>query len=459
MNFAEKFNHSNRQHILMITNHGMHHWKIIPGLPDTGGQNVFVNQFSDAMAKAGFKITIVNRGGYASPVNGEMRKGIHYKDENQRIMYLEDECADFVRKEDMDAQLPMLLENLKKQLDEEGSEIDYIISHYWDGAKLGVLYNRTLAKRKKHIWVPHSLGQVKKRNVNPEEWNKLRIDERIENEKLIIQEVDQIASTSSIIGQSLKNDYGYGDKMLFLPPCVNSDRYFPHEIPANHNIWNFLENHGQLRAEEIRNGRIITEISRTDSTKRKDVLIKAFAQVYPDFPETVLVLTIDPQNKQLSEELVQLIHVLGIQERVVVLGSVWEELPDIYAVTDIYCTPSVMEGFGMTPQEAAATRVPVVSSNLVPFVVEYLLGDDAQVLKIKGQPTNIQAGAGALVVPADDVEGFAQALTWLLSHNEKRDKMGGAAYHITIPYFTWGNIVREFLREGGIKSGDGGEAL
>jgi hypothetical protein len=58
MKFAEEFKKSTRTHILMITNHGMHHWKIIPGLPDTGGQNVFVNEFSDALANQGFRIRI-----------------------------------------------------------------------------------------------------------------------------------------------------------------------------------------------------------------------------------------------------------------------------------------------------------------------------------------------------------------------------------------------------------------
>ncbi|WP_211314286.1 glycosyltransferase [Pelolinea submarina] len=452
MKFAEEFKKSTRAHILMITNHGMHHWNIIPGLPDTGGQNVFVNEFSDALANQGYRITIINRGGYANPVSGEMRKGILYKDENQRIMYLEDGRGEFISKEDMDAQMPALLENLKQQLKEEGSKVDVIISHYWDGAKLGILYNQTLSKKKTHIWVPHSLGDVKKRNINSTEWDKLRIDNRIDNEISIIQEVDQIASTSSIIEQSLKNDYGFTGKMLFLPPCVNSERYCPHKIADDHPVWEFLEHHGQMKAEEIRTSRIITEISRTDSTKRKDVLIKAFTQVQQEFKNTVLVLTIDRQNSQLYEKLQHLIHASGIQDHVIVLGSVWDELPDIYAITDIYCTPSVMEGFGMTSQEAAATRVPVISSDLVPFVTEYLLGDNVKALIVNGDETQVKKGTGALVVPADDIDGFAMALKWLLSNEEIRKEMGEAAYKITIPYFTWKNIVNAFLTESGVNA-------
>ncbi|MDK2981095.1 MAG: hypothetical protein PWQ55_1442 [Chloroflexota bacterium] len=448
-NLEKQFNSVKRPHILMITNHGMHHWRIVPGLPDTGGQNVFVNQFSQAMAQAGFKISIINRGGYANPVNGETRRGMLYKDAAQRIIYLEDGRPEFVRKEDMDAQLPALLENLQEQVVAQGNPVDCIISHYWDGAKLGVLYNRTLDNPVRHIWVPHSLGAVKKRNVQAAEWENLRIDERIANERAIISAVDRIASTSSIIAQSLKQDYGYTQKLVFLPPCVDPQRYSPHALPEDHPIWDFLAEKARIPAQAIRDGQLITEISRTDDTKRKNILLRAFAHVKEDFPRALLVLTID-EATSLGKELMQLIDVLHLKERVIVLGSVWEQLPDIYAASAVYCTPSVMEGFGMSPQEAAASRVPVVSSDLVPYVGEYLLGADARALVIDGKETSIRRGAGALVVPADDVEGFASALRWLLDHEDERQKMAEAAYRITIPYFTWTNIVREFLRESGL---------
>ena len=43
----------------------------------------------------------------------------------------------------------------------------------------------------KHIWVPHSLGLVKKRNVPPDQWQVLRIEERIQAEKEIIEKEDE----------------------------------------------------------------------------------------------------------------------------------------------------------------------------------------------------------------------------------------------------------------------------
>ena len=447
MNYENLFLTSSRPHILMITNHGIHQWQIIPGLPDTGGQNVFVNQFTETLAREGYKITIVNRGGYAHPVSGEARSGVFYKDENQRILFLNDGLEAFVRKEDMDERLPFLSESLQKHLTEENLKVNLIISHYWDGAKLGLLFNQAQEKPLKHIWVPHSLGAIKKRNVKPEQWSILRIDERIENEKKIVFQVDGIAATSAIVEQSLKRDYDYPEKTLFLPPCVDPERYYPHEVAENAPIWTFLSRFCGLTPEEISQSQIISEISRTDKTKRKDVLIRAFAQVLQKYPHTLLAIAVEKSDTGLPKDLLDLIRSLGIEKNVAVLGSVWNELPEIYAVTDIYCTPSIMEGFGMTPQEAAATAVPVVSSHLVPFVMEYLLGDQVQEVSHVGSEQPLKLGQGAIIVQADDVEGFSYALELLLDNPDLRRKLGEKAYQITIPYFTWRNVVKEFLGE------------
>jgi glycosyltransferase involved in cell wall biosynthesis len=437
---------SSRPHILMITNHGIHQWKIIPGLPDTGGQNVFVNQFTNSLAKQGYKITIINRGGYKHPVSGESRRGVHYKDENQRILYLEDGLRAFVRKEDMEERLPLLSKALENHLGEEEQKADLIISHYWDGAKLGILFNQTRENPIPHIWVPHSLGIIKKKNVNPEQWKELRIDERVENEKSILQIVDGVASTSANIEKSLREDYEFLEKTLFLPPCVNPERYYPRRIEEDHSIWAFLSQHCGLSPKEIYNSQIITEISRTDRTKRKNVLIKAFARVLKKHPHAMLAISIEQSDEELPKSLDNLIKSLGIEKRVAVLGSVWDELPDIYAVSDIYCTPSIMEGFGMTSQEAAATAVPVVASHLVPFVTEYLLGEPIEEVLPAEREQPLKIGQGAIVVQADDTNGFAHALDLLLSDPDLRGKLGEKAYQITIPYFTWDNIVCDFLQ-------------
>jgi glycosyltransferase involved in cell wall biosynthesis len=446
----------------MITNHGMHEWKVVPGLPDTGGQNVYVNQFTDALVEQGYRVTIVNRGGYVHPVTGQMQTGVRWHPSGHaRIVYLEDGRAEFVRKEDMDEQLPKLAEDLRAKLDAESDTFDLIISHYWDAGKLGTLVN-TGAQRLPHVWVPHSLGALKKRNMDPSTWADLRIDERIANEQALLQIIDGGVATSSAIRDSFRDDYGVEAK-YFLPPCVEPDRIRP--LPAGDlgPTWQFLAEQSGLSVSDLQRRKIIMEVSRTDKTKRKDVLIKAFARVHQDVPEALLVVSIDDRTPALHEALRGLIRELRLEKDIVVLGSVWAQLPGLYNVTSVYCTPSVMEGFGMSAQEAAATARPVVASHLVPFVCEYLVGEkpDKVTVTDNGESHELLLGQAGMVVPADYVAGFAVALTRLLRDDDLRQRMGRRALDITIPYFTWHSRSKDLLDDLGVsptRSGQKGKS-
>ena len=98
------------------------------------------------------------------------------------------------------------------------------------------------------------------------------------------------------------------------------------------------------------------------------------------------------------------------------------------------------------PEEAAATGVPVIASDRVPFVTEYLVGCDKRDIQIGTLPTDkIIIGESAIVVNAGDVRGFAYAMELLLKDEDLRASLGRKAHSITIPYFTWENVVKSFL--------------
>jgi hypothetical protein len=66
--------------------------------------------------------------------------------------------------------IPELVECLWGFLLLENSFPDLLISHYWDSAMLGIEINKRFKTRLNHVWIPHSLGSVKKRNMPPETW-------------------------------------------------------------------------------------------------------------------------------------------------------------------------------------------------------------------------------------------------------------------------------------------------
>jgi alpha-1,3-rhamnosyl/mannosyltransferase len=180
--------------------------------------------------------------------------------------------------------------------------------------------------------------------------------------------------------------------------------------------------------------------------------LKSFADLHHRRPETFLVVSIDESEDTISRDLRALIASLGLAPNVAVVGSVPGLLPALYAISSLYCTPSVLEDFGIAVQEAAACGVPAVASSRVPYAVEYLLTnevDEEESPPLGSAPLRI--GAGAIVVEPDDVAGFTRAMEKLIADETLRKKMGERALRITIPYFTWDRMVRLFFSRLGLR--------
>jgi glycosyltransferase involved in cell wall biosynthesis len=94
----------------------------------------------------------------------------------------------------------------------------------------------------------------------------------------------------------------------------------------------------------------------------------------------------------------------------------------------------------------------VVASHRVPFATEYLLGKHVETVAVPGSDHPLRLGEGGIVVQADDVAGFATALTRLLTNQALSRKIGNRALEITAPYFTWSKQVPAFMKA--IKSVD-----
>ena len=118
-----------------------------------------------------------------------------------------------------------------------------------------------------------------------------------------------------------------------------------------------------------------------------------------------MILSIDRSVAKLAAKLEELAVEKGIRQDMAIVDFKHETLPQIYAITDIFCTPSVLEGFSQSPMEAAATRVPVVASDRVPFAVDFLLGETVKEEPCEGGGI-LRVGEAAIVVPADDTNGL-----------------------------------------------------
>jgi glycosyltransferase involved in cell wall biosynthesis len=122
-------------------------------------------------------------------------------------------------------------------------------------------------------------------------------------------------------------------------------------------------------------------------------------------PARLRVVGTGPQ----SEALQALARALGLSERVTFLGHVsFERLAEEYRSADVFCLPSVQEGFGIVFLEAMASGLPIVACEAA-AMPEVVADDECGVL-----------------VPPLDVPALAFALDRLASSEEERRRLGGA---------------------------------
>jgi glycosyltransferase involved in cell wall biosynthesis len=104
------------------------------------------------------------------------------------------------------------------------------------------------------------------------------------------------------------------------------------------------------------------------------------------------------------------------------------EIRNLYARCDAWITASRSEGFNLPALEAMACRTPVVSTKT-------------------GWPEEaIKSGWNGMLVDIDDVQGLAQAITWVLSRSDPEWRVLSANAYGTASEGSWEESARMFER-------------
>jgi glycosyltransferase involved in cell wall biosynthesis len=156
----------------------------------------------------------------------------------------------------------------------------------------------------------------------------------------------------------------------------------------------------------IPDGPIVTTAGRLVDQKNHATLLRAFERVLEQHPETTLVIVGDGP---LSDDLKSIAKELGIQDSVVFTGYL-PRREDVYSVlkqSTIAVFSSWYEGFCVAAVEAMAAGLPIVVSDIE--VLHEVVGDP-----------------GIFADPNDPV-GFAEAISDVLQHPQKRERLAHEA--------------------------------
>lgn len=142
-------------------------------------------------------------------------------------------------------------------------------------------------------------------------------------------------------------------------------------------------------------------------TKGIDTLLEAFAKVSCRVPGVALKLAGKGKERDLRKAL-SLIKKLNIGGKVEIIGPVYDlkRKARLFARSKFVCVPSRFEGWPIVSVEAAAVGKPVVGS------------------RIPGLLDAVKDGETGILVPPEDPEKLADAMVYLLEHEDERRRLG-----------------------------------
>jgi len=429
--------------VLLITWHGIHELDIFPGLPDTGGQNIYVQNMAQVIHdQYGARVTVLNRGGYTHPYTERMREGYSKDPERELyVLHVADEVPAFLRKEFLTgALIEQASENVIKQLPAD-YDPDLIISHFWDGGLMALFLKRTF-KKVPHVWVPHEPVGMKMAPLPDTHHEKHSIPARERFEKMVVQECDAIGSTSKLVYDDLISSYSnkIEKKIIDIYPGVDTKRFSP-MVDRRLEGWT-IRQHAEFLGlpEDIFQGPHICEFGRSDSLKEKDTAVAAFAIVAREIENLSLFMNLDERMEpEMAERIHEIVKREKLEDRVHILspsslpqtGTGSEIMPDLLKTARVFLTMSVMEGFGMAACEAAACGVPVVGTDQIPVVTDI-----------------IEPNKGGRYVNGGDAEAAAKEVIDILQlDSDGYQEICDNAYNSVIPKYRWDTIVEDMFED------------
>jgi glycosyltransferase involved in cell wall biosynthesis len=217
----------------------------------------------------------------------------------------------------------------------------------------------------------------------------------------VARRVDRMITSSAASRRQLERDFRVpGARIRMLGNGLDTDWFRPDpQVPR-------------------RDGELLSVGRASDPNKGIRTLVGALARLGPGFRVT-LVDDPSPHNeaRRLARE-----H--GCEERLHVAGRVSnEELVALYRRAMLVVVPSRYEGFGLPAAEAMACGTPVVAS------------------AAGALPEVMETGGGGLLVPPEDPEALAKAISTLAEQPEARRAMGARAPARIEAAYSWRRVA------------------
>lgn len=388
------------------------------GGKEAGGMNVYVRELAKELGRQGVGVDIFTRcQDRESPVVMQFAP-------NVRVFTVRVGPAAPYDKNWVLTYMPEFVHRIRCVADGEDIHYDVVHSHYWLSGVAALELRQAWGTPVVHMF--HTLGAMKNTIARGDEHE---TDERIEIERMLLQEVDQVVAATPLDRAQMVWHYGADTERIRVIPCgVDLGHFKPHDQAV-------------ARAElgvPPHPHRMLVFVGRIEPLKGIDTLLEALALLVEERPSwrgnmCLAIIGGDRRETpaQWSEEMKRLRRLqgeLGIGELVTFQGSQDQrKLPLFYSAADIAVVPSHYESFGMVALEAMACGTPVIASD------------------VGGLRYTVRHGETGLLFPRQDPQALAEKIALLLDDEPLRLKLGEQGAQ-TAQRYSWTTIAKD-MRE------------
>ena len=396
------------QHIALISVHGDPAIDI--GKEEAGGQNVYVRQVGEALAKLGWSVDLFTR--CTSPQDAKVIQHAP----NCRTIRLTAGPEDFIPRDDIFDHLPAFVDEFLAFQAKEHIHYPVVHTNYWLSSWVGMQLKQQQPDLKQ-IHTYHSLGAVKYESIDniPE-----IASTRLATEKECLETADRIVATSPQEQEHMRSLVSPNGSIDIIPCGTDIERFGAIDrMTARQTLG--LDPDAQ----------IVFYIGRFDPRKGIETLVRAIGQSkHRISPKLQLIIgggsrpgRSDGDERERIEDIVAELDMGGMTTFPGRISD--EDLPLYYAAADITVVPSHYEPFGLVAIEAMASGTPVIASD------------------VGGLQFTVDSESTGLLVEAKNDAAFSKAIDRILDTPEWQVQMGNAARQRVESYFSWQGVASQ----------------
>lgn len=383
------------------------------GGEEAGGQNVYVREVGERLARQGWHVDMFTRKTDAA------RDAIHAHSRNCRTIRISAGPEEFVPRQEILGFRDEFVSGVEEYYDAIGERPAIIHTNYWISGAIGLRLQAEWDSRLFHTY--HSLGAVKYEAVD--EISPIART-RLEIENDCLDRADAIVATSPVEKDQL-DAHLTGEGNVTIVPCgTDTEQFSPMDrqqarrkldLPIADDIVFYLGRFDERKGIETLVRAVGNRLERSENRDLSLVIGGGWTPGKPD----------ERERKRIGG----IVDELGISFRTTFTGRISaDDLRQYYSAADVCVVPSHYEPFGLVAIESMACETPVVASD------------------VGGLGYTVQHRETGLLVPPEDVDELARAIDELLENDDLRAALGKRGRERVVSQFSWESVATDLIR-------------